>query len=801
MNRACFTKNANMYDQNQHASSIRPLKINFERMKDSFKYFVILTLIVLVPACDTNKNPVYKDPHANTEDRIKDLMKRMTLEEKIAQLSEATCNNLKEVSQATASGFSFDSYKNGIGTVDGFTLSVRQYANAVNVIQNYLLNKTRLGIPAIFLSECLHGLVQNGATIYPQSISMASSWDPELVWLAGCHIRKEVRATGISQVLSPDLDLARELRWGRVEETYGEDPYLASKMGVAMIKGLQEGNEPDSLYLIATAKPFLTYSAPYGGLNLASTPGGWYDIYNTYLPPYKAAIEEAGVLCIMSAYNSYNGEALNASSELYTDLLRTRLGFKGYVYSDWGAVTMLNSFHKVAGSRAEAAKLAIEAGIDLEAPSPQCYRYLDSLVQNNVVRLKTIDQAVRRILYVKFKSGLFEHPFVDLTKIENNIHTLKSIDVSKKLADESIVLLKNANNLLPLDPGKIKSIAIIGPNADQVQFGDYTWSRDNKDGITVLEGMKKLAGDKIRINYAKGCDLTSLNAAGIEEAVKAAKKSDIAVVVIGTASASLARDYSNCTSGEGYDLSDLNPTGLQEELVKKIYTTGTPTIIVLIQGKPFSIPWMKENIPAIIEAWYPGESGGTSIAEIIFGKINPSGRLPVSFPKSVGHLPCFYNYLPTDKGYYKKPGEYGKPGRDYVFSSPDALWPFGYGLSYTKFTYENMTLSSDTLKADDSLKVTVRVKNSGERAGKEVVQLYIRDEYCSIVRPIKELKAFKKVSIDPGEIKQVELEIKMKNCGYYNNKGKYLLEPGTFNIMVGSNSDNILLNKKIYLKF
>ena len=769
-------------------------------MRKSFNLGMIVIILVASSCKRECKVPVYKDSTAKVEDRVTDLLDRMTLEEKIAQLSEASCDNLKEDNNAKTRQFSFDKFENGVGAIDGFTLSVKEYADAVNNIQYYLINKTRLGIPAIFLSECLHGLVQNGATIYPQSISMASSWDPDLVWGIGCQIRKEAKATGVSQVLSPDLDLARELRWGRVEETYGEDPYLASRMGVAMIKGLQEGDKPDGTLLIANAKPFLTYCSPYGGLNLASSPGGWYDLYNTYLPPFKAAIQEAGVLSVMTAYNSYDGQALNANKEIYTDLLRNKLGFKGYVYSDWGAVNMLYYFHKVAESRAIAGKLAIEAGVDLEASSPECFQFLDSLVRNKIVSMKTIDQATSRILYVKIKSGLFEHPFADTSKIDESMHTPKSVALSKKMADEGIVLLKNENNLLPLNLAKLKSIAVIGPNADQVQFGDYTWSRNNKDGVTVLEGLKRLAGDKLAISYAKGCDLVSLNNSGIDEAVQLAKRSDVAIVVIGTASASLARDYSNATSGEGFDLTDLNPTGLQEDLVRKIYATGRPTIVVLIQGKPFSIPWMKDNIPAILEAWYPGEKGGESIAEILLGRINPSGKLPVSIPRSVGHLPCFYNHLPTDRGYYKKPGEYGKPGRDYVFSSPDPLWPFGFGLSYTTFLYESMQLSSDSLSFDDVLKVKVNVKNTGEREGKEVVQIYIRDEYCSVVRPVKELKAFKKVNISLGETKQIEFEINLKDCGYYNHHGEYLLEPGNFNIMVGSSSKDIYFDKMIYVQ-
>jgi beta-glucosidase len=333
-------------------------------MKKIIIYSISIMVLVILSGCGNTDIPVYKDPEAKVEVRVKDLLKRMTLEEKLAQLTEATADDLKESNLAQTRMFSYDLHKNGIGVVDGFRLSVSNYAHAVNTIQDFLINETRLGIPAIFVSECLHGLVQDGATIYPQAIAMASSWNPELVWEIGKQIRHECMATGVSQVLGPDLDLARELRWGRVEETYGEDPYLASLMGVAMIKGLQEGDKTDGKILIANAKPFLTYCSPLGGLNLASTPGGWYDLYNTYLPPFKAAIQEGEVLSVMTAYNSYDGVALNANKVIYTDLLRTKLGFKGYVYSDWGAVRMLHTFHKVAENKAVAGKMAIEAGID-----------------------------------------------------------------------------------------------------------------------------------------------------------------------------------------------------------------------------------------------------------------------------------------------------------------------------------------------------------------------------------------------------------------------------------------------------
>ncbi|MFP4546536.1 MAG: glycoside hydrolase family 3 N-terminal domain-containing protein [Fidelibacterota bacterium] len=770
--------------------------------RNSKIFFIIATVLIILCQLSSCKKhhkevKIYKNPNISIEKRVSDLLSRMTLEEKIAQLSEAGCDNMKSDNNVESAQFIAENYKNGIGTIHGFQLDVDQYARAVNQIQTYLVEETRLGIPAIFLSESLHGLVQDGATIYPQAIGMASTWDPELINDVGIAIHKEVKAIGASQVLSPVLDVTRDLRWGRVEETYGEDPYLVSSMGKAMIKGLQEGSTTDKASLIATAKHFLAYSNPHGGLNLASSVGGKYDLYNIHLPPFRAAVQDAKVLSVMSVYNSYNGVALSGSKKIYTDLLRNELGFKGYVYSDWGSVSMLHSFHKVAEDYAKAGKLALEAGVDLEAPGPHCFQHLDSLVKTGEVDIEVIDRAVARILFTKFKTGLFENPYVNEKEIHSKIHTKDHQKLAKKVADESIVLLKNENNLLPLNVSEINSIAVIGPNSDQVQFGDYTWSRNNKDGITLLDGLERVLPERVRINYAKGCDLVSLNDDGIDDAITAAEKSDIAIVAIGTASASLARDYSNSTSGEGFDLSDLDPTGKQQELVKATAATGKPTIVVLIQGKPFSIPWIKDNIPAIVEAWYPGEKGGLSIAEVLTGKINPSGKLPVSFPKSVGHLPCYYNHLPTDKGYYLSPGRYGAPGRDYVFSSPEALWPFGFGLSYTIYEYDNLVLNDSTFTFDDRLSATVEITNTGDMDGKETVQLYIRQKYCSIPRPIKELKAYKKIEIKAGKTEKIELKVNINNFGYYNNKGEYLMEPGKFDIMIGSSSEDIKFVKTI----
>ena len=767
-------------------------------MDRTLKYYLLIIFagsLLLLNCNQGNSKPLYKDPNQPVEIRVQDLLSRMTLEEKIAQMSEVGCDNMIQDNLVKSALISEKVLQNGVGAIHGFTLSSMEYAKISNRIQQELLNNSRLGIPALFIGEGLHGVVQDGATIFPQAIGMASTWNPDLINKVSTAIHNEARAVGMNQVLSPVLDVAREQRWGRVEETYGEDPYLIGQMAHAFITGLQQGNN-DRKTIAATPKHFIAYSEPRGGLNLASSPGGWYNLYNIHFPPFKKVVRDADVLSLMNSYNSYDGYPVSSNHKILTEILRKRWGFDGYIYSDWGSIHMIHSFHKTAKSTAEAGKFAVEAGIDLEAPGPACYQHLDSLVRNNIVDKQVIDTAAARVLRTKFKIGLFEDPFVDIDEVEKRINTKEHIKLSKKVADESLVLLKNDDNILPIS-GNINSIAVIGPNADQVQFGDYTWSRNNQDGITVLEGIQQVAETNTKINYAKGCDLTSLDKSGFPKAIQAARTSAVAIVCIGTASASLARDYSKATSGEGFDLADTSPTGVQLELVKQIHKTGTPTIVVLIQGKPFSISWMKANIPGIIEAWYPGEQGGLSIAEAIFGKSNPSGRLPISFPKSVGHLPCFYNYLPTDKGYYRSPGEYGDPGRDYVFSSPESLWPFGFGLSYSEFEYQNVEFSDSSLQKGEKLTVSVTIKNTGEITGKETVQLYIRDIYSSVLRPVKELKAFKKVEIEPGETETINLTVNTRDMGYYNNKGEYLLEPGTFTVMIGENSRDIMFKSKI----
>lgn len=603
-------------------------------------------------------------------------------------------------------------------------------------------------------------------------------------------IAKELTAQGITQSLTPVIDVCRDLRWGRVEECFGEDPYLVSRMGVSQVRGYLDNQVSPMI------KHFGAHGAPQGGLNLASVSCGQRELLSIYLKTFETVVKEAKPWAVMSSYNSWNNEPNSSSHYLMTELLRDRWDFQGYVYSDWGAIGMLNYFHKTAQNSAEAAIQALTAGLDAEA-SDNSYAELQQLVENGMLDVKYIDQAVARILTAKFNMGLFEYPLPIEKNYDKVVHAPAHVSLVRKIAEESIVLLQNENNILPLQMNKLKSIAVIGPNADQVQFGDYTWSRDNKDGVTLLEALKERVGNQLTLNYAKGCDLVTDDCSGFKEAVDVAKKSDVCIVVVGSASASLARDYSNATCGEGFDLSDLTLTGVQEDLVEAIHATGKPVIVVLLSGKPFAMSWIKENIPGIVVQWYPGEQGGLALADMLLGKVNPSGKLNYSFPQSVGHLPCYYNYLPTDKGFYRSPGSKNKPGKDYVFSSPKALWAFGHGLSYTDFEYLSATTSKEDYACEDVIEVTIAIRNTGDYDGLEVPQVYVRDMVSSVVMPVQELKGFEKVLIKKGETKQVIIKIPVSELALYNKEMKKVVEPGAFELQIGRASDDIRIKKVI----
>lgn len=751
---------------------------------------ILTTLLFFTTYLAAQSVPPYKNPSLPIETRVQDLLSRMTLEEKIAQMRHIHAYSIMENGKLDEEKLEKMIGGQNYGFIEAITLPGKECLMLMNEAQKYMREKTRLGIPVFTVTESLHGSVHDGSTIFPQAIALGSTFNPSLAYKMASAIAQELSAQGITQSLTPVIDVCRDLRWGRVEECFGEDPFLASQMGIAQVRGyLDNGISP-------MIKHFGAHASPQGGLNLASVSCGQRELLSIYLKPFEAVVKKANPWAVMSSYNSWNNEPNSSSHYLMTELLRDQWGFQGYVYSDWGAIGMLNYFHKTAQNSADAAMQALTAGLDAEA-SDNSFAELQQLVENGILDIKYIDQAVSRILTAKFNMGLFEYQLPQEKNYDKTVHSPGHVSLAREIAEESVILLQNHNNILPLQTDKLKSIAIIGPNANQVQFGDYTWSRDNKDGITLLEAMKQRAGNQMTIRYAKGCDLVTDDRSGFAEAIKTAQNSDISIVVVGSASASLARDYSNATCGEGFDLSDLTLTGIQEELVKEIYATGKPVIVVLLSGKPFAIPWIKEHIPAIIAQWYPGEQGGLALADVILGKVNPSGKLNYSFPQSVGHLPCYYNYLPTDKGFYHSPGSKNKPGKDYVFSSPKPLWAFGHGLSYTDFEYLSATTSKEDYKKNEELKVTVTIRNTGKHDGWEVPQIYVRDMVSSVVTPVQELKAFDKVFIRKGETQQVEMTIPISELALYNKNMEKEVEPGAFELQIGRASDDIRIKKVI----
>ena len=743
----------------------------------------------------------YKDANLPVEKRVNDLLKRMTLDEKIAQMTMTGLANFKIV-------------ENGTGVCASPFESI--YTVALNSARSkkYARENTRLGIPFIQIGECLHGQLAYGATIFPQAIAQGSTWNTPLIEKMGATIAYEASTSGVDQALSPLFDIIRDPRYGRTEECYSEDPYMVGKIGSAFVIGMQ-GKAEDTKKTIGknnvlcTAKHFVGYSAPQAGINLAPASIGERELRSMYLLPFEMAIKEANIYSVMPSYNEVDGIPAHANKFLLTKILRDEWNFQGYVFSDYGGVNMNMTYHKIAKDKPSAAVMAINAGVDLEAPSPDVYKSsLKKLVENGKVSESLIDTAVKRILRVKFKAGLFEKPYPDTALLRSRVHTQAHIDLAQEVAEESIILLKNKNELLPLNISKLKTLAVIGPNADQVQYGDYTYTRDNKSGISVLQGIKSLVGDKVKINYAKGCSLSGLSTGGFEDAINAAKKSDAVVLVIGETSVilsglgwgkgpGLAENEEPFTTGEGYDVTDINPIGVQRELIHAVYKTGKPIILVMIHGRPWSITWEKQNIPAIIEAWFPGERGGTAIANILLGKVNPSGRLNVSIPQSVGHIPVYYNYKPSAKGNNREPGTKEKPGRDYVFSSTDPLFPFGFGLSYTTFEYTNMKVSKTKFGTNDEVFIDVDVKNTGLREGKEVVQLYVNDVISSVATPVIALKGFEKINLKPGELKTVRFKITPKDLGLWNVDMKFITEPGEFEVMIGRSAVDVVLSKKI----
>lgn len=722
---------------------------------------------------------IYKDPAQPIERRVEDLIQRMTVEEKVAQLASSYLDKVTDAGEFSEAKMAKAVEDLGIGLLHSFQWGVNrntlQQMEASNAAQRYLMEKTRLGIPAILTGEGVHGHLSTGATVFPHAIALASSFDTELVGQVASVIAKEARSAGVAQILSPVLDLAREPRWGRVQETYGEDPYLAARMGVAYIKALQgPGPTIDFEHCAAMPKHFAAHGSPEGGINLGPVHAGEREIRDTYLPAFEAAVREAGAMAIMPAYHELDGIPCAASRWLLTKVLREEWGFEGYTYSDWEAIDMLYTFHKTAGSLQEAGRQAIEAGMDVEAPQPVCFgRRLLELVQAGKVSILTIDTAVRRVLRAKFLLGLFENPYCDIARARAIRNCPEHRALARKAAQQSIILLKNDGDLLPLNTN-LGSIAVIGPNADVPRLGDYSGSNDRL--VTVLEGIRAVVSPNTRVTHARGCGVWELDASGIADAVEAARSADVAILALGE---------SDEVCHEGIDQHDLELPGVQMQLVKAVCETGTPVVAVLLNGRPLSIGWMAEHVPAIVEAWYPGEEGGNAIADVLFGIINPSGRLPVSLPRTVGHVPAFYNHKPSARGHYHKPGSPDRPGRDYVFSSPSPLFGFGHGLSYTKFAYSDLEVSPQEIAPAGEVRVSVKVRNAGKVAGSEAVLLYVNDLVSSVTTPAKALRRFTKITLAPGQEQTVEFVLGPEDLKLLDRHMEWVVEPGEFEVNIG----------------
>jgi len=756
---------------------------------------------------------IYRDAAQPIDVRAKDLVSRMTLDEKIAQIGGIWSYRLLE-----AGGFSpkkaEELIKNGIGQIcrpavaTGF--SPKDMAELLNGIQKFLAENTRLGIPALVHEECLNGFMAKNSDIFPQIIGMASTWEPELVDKMTRVTRALMMAVGVRHGLSPVLDVARDPRWGRVEETYGEDPYLVAIMGTAFVKGLQ--GEDIKQGIVATLKHFVGYGKSEGGLNWAPADIPARMLREVYLYPFKKAIKEGGALSVMNAYHEIDGIPCGASTELLTDILRKEWGFEGVVVADYYAVDNLQCYHRVAPDKANAARLALTAGIDIELPEHDCYAQpLRDQIEKGLVSEELIDRAVFRIVRLKLMLGLFENPYVKAEEAAKVFARPEHRKLALEAARKSIVLLKNKDNVLPLNKN-IKTIAVIGPNADSQRnlLGDYTYPAhieitimaaeaagaqppvpdERADHVTVpvvtiLEGIKSKVGKDTTILYAAGCEYNSASKDGFPEAVKAAQKADVAILVVGGRSGLIP----DCTCGEMRDSAELRLPGVQDDLVRAIYETGTPVVLILVDGRPLALGWIVEKIPAIIEAWLPGEEGGNAVADVLFGDYNPGGKLPISFPAKVGQIPVYYGHKPS--------GSRSQFWGDYVDVSTSPAFEFGYGLSYTTFKFSNLRIEPNRVSLNGKASILVDVENTGNRAGEEVVQLYINDVVASISRPVKELKGFKRVALEPAEIKTVAFELPAEALGFYDKDIKFTVEPGVFKIMVGCSSKDIALEGEL----
>ncbi len=788
-------------------------KVSFRKLADFLTaLFLLLTFFVssnrFFVVAEAQENIPYKNANLPIDERVKDLLSRMTLEEKAAQMMclwmEKPNDNTGIPKEQLPFGgkFSPELAKQkmplGIGQFarQRELLTPQESAEYANAVQKWVLENTRLGIPVIFHDEILHGNMSSGSTVFPTPLALSASWDTDLITRVFTVAAKHSRLRGTHHVLGPNMDLAREARWGRTEETYGEDPYLTSRMIVALVKAIQGNANYDTKKLgefsvIATGKHFAGHGQPENGTNIGPLNISERLLRETHFVPFEAAVKEANLMSIMPAYHEIDGVPVHANKWMLDTLLRKEWGFKGTVVSDYYAMTELIARHKVAADPADAAKQSLEAGLDVELPEPGVNKTLVEQIKAGKIPLNLIDQAVSRILYQKFQLGLFENPYVNAETAAQNIDTASDRALAAEAARRSIVLLKNQNNILPLDRTKLKSVAVIGPNAEKAHLGGYTDPRPPRT-VSVLDGIKNKLGNAVKVNYAKGVlitkedgnwfgDTATLNDAAsdqklIDEAVSVAKNSDAAILVIGGNEDTNKEAWAENHLG---DRDSLELVGRQNELVRAVLATGKPTVVFMINSGPLAINYVAENVPAILEGFYLGEETGTAAADVIFGDYNPGGKLTVSFPRTVGQLPIYYNYKPSAR-------------RGYTLSTTSPLFPFGFGLSYTTFKYSNLKITKPKIGANESTTVTVDITNTGKVRGDEVAQMYLRDEVSSVTRPLKELKDFARISLNAGETKTVTFTITPEKLQFYNREMQRVVEPGKFQIMVGGNSVDLM---------
>lgn len=767
-------------------------------------------LSCLAPAAVfAQSGPDYKNPKLSVEQRTTDLLRRMTIDEKVGQLLcpmgwEMWTKNGNNLTHSAAFRELIDSKHVGafwgVYRADPWTkktletgLNPELAAKAGNALQRYVMENTRLGIPLFLAEESPHGHMAIGTTVFPTGIGMASTWNPVLIEKAAAVMAKEIRLQGGHIGYGPVMDLSRDPRWSRVEESFGEDPVLTSAIGVALVKGGGGGDLSKPYSVISTLKHFIAYGIPEGGHNGNTSLLGPRELHENFLPPFRNAVK-AGALSIMTAYNSIDGIPCTANPYLYNDLLKSQWGFRGFVVSDLFSIDGLSGSHRVARDRKESGELALRSGVDMDLGASG-FAALKKSVEEGKLSTQQLDSAVARVLRLKFEMGLFENPYVDPAKAKAEVRTREHVALAREVAQQSIVLLENKNNTLPLS-GSVKKIAVIGPNANTMynQLGDYTAPQEEGVISTVYTGIKEKF-KTAKVQYVKGVSIRDTINTDIPAAVKAARESDIAIVVVGGSS---ARDFKtkyietgaaitdvasvqDIESGEGFDRATLSLLGKQQHLLEAVKATGTKMIVVYIQGRPLEMNWAAENADALLCAWYPGQEGGNAIADIISGEINPSGKLPISVPRNVGQIPVYYNK--------KNPR-----GHDYVEMSAAPLYPFGYGLSYSRFEYGNLIIKQ---KGKHEFEVQCSIKNTSGVDGAEVVQLYLRDELASVVQPLLQLKKFERVQLKAGEEKRVIFTVSEADLAIINHALKTEVEPGDFSVLIGSSSKDIRLKGKI----